>query len=95
VKIILNNERSSEGIIIPDLKVYHRAIVIKTAWYWYREGQLDNGNRIEEPEMNQHIYDHLIFNKGAKISFSTNGASSTSGQGSECRRLQVDLILSL
>jgi len=31
-KTILNNKRTSEGLIIPDLKVYYRTIVIKPAW---------------------------------------------------------------
>ena len=32
-KTLLNNERTSDGISIPDLKLYYRAIVIRTTWY--------------------------------------------------------------
>jgi hypothetical protein len=33
---------------------------------WYSDRQVDQWNRIEDPEMNPHTYVHLIFHKGAK-----------------------------
>ena len=49
-KTILNNKRTSGGITMPDLKLYYRAIVIKTEWYWYS----DRDRKISEIELNTH-----------------------------------------
>jgi hypothetical protein len=40
-KTLLNDKRTSGGITMPDLKLYYRAIVIKIAWYWYTDRQVD------------------------------------------------------
>jgi hypothetical protein len=40
-KTMLNNKRTSDGITMPDLKLYYRAILIKTAQYWYNDRQVD------------------------------------------------------
>ena len=71
---------------MPGLKLYSRAIVIKTAWCWYSYRQVDQWNRIEDPGMNPQTYGHLIFDKGAKTIqwkkrqfFSTNGYGTTGG----------------
>jgi hypothetical protein len=63
-KTILNNKRTSGEITMSDLKMNYRAIMIKTAWYSNR--QIDQWNRIEDPEMNPHNYSHFIFDKETK-----------------------------
>jgi hypothetical protein len=51
--------------------------MIKIAWYWYRDRQVDQWNRIEDPEIKSHTYRHLIFEKEAKnIQWKKKKASS-------------------
>jgi hypothetical protein len=40
-KSILNSKRTSGGITMPDIKLYYRAIVIKSPWHWYSDRQED------------------------------------------------------
>ena len=66
VKTVISNKRTSGEITMPGLKLSYRAIMIKTAWYWFSDRQVDQWNRIEDPEMNSHTYGHLIIDKGVK-----------------------------
>ena len=56
VKTILIIKELLREITIPYFKQYFRAIVIKTSWYWYRDRQEDQWNRIENLEMNPHTW---------------------------------------
>ena len=95
-QVLLKKQRKAGRPTILDFNLCYKAVISKTVWNWHRNRQVDQWNRIENPEGDPPLYGQEIFDNAGKNIQGKKTVSSTIGVGEmtvTCRKMKVDHLL--
>ena len=62
----IEGENKVRGLTPSNLKIHYKATIIRTVWYWQKNRQKEQWNRMESPGIEHHENSQMIFDKGAR-----------------------------